>query len=60
MTHPLAQKTTQTIGVMLLVLAVPYTTPKLRKLRVVHAPWDHTEDDAIAQAPVVPPPIATV
>jgi len=58
--HPLLQKTTQTLGVMLLVLAVPYTTPKLRKLRVVHAPWDPIEEDAVSQAPVVPPPVATV
>jgi hypothetical protein len=60
LTHPLAQKTTQTIGVMLVVLAVPYTTPKLRMLRVVRAPWDHTEEDAVSQAPVVPPPVTTV
>jgi hypothetical protein len=53
-------KTARTLGVMLLVLAVPYTTPKLRKLRVVHAPWDHTEEDTVALASVVPPPVATV
>jgi hypothetical protein len=53
-------KTARTLGVMMLVLAVPYTTPKLRKLRIVHAPWDHTEEDTVALASVVPPPVATV
>ncbi len=41
--HPLLGKTTATLGVMLLVLAIPYLHPKLRKLRVARAPWDHTE-----------------
>jgi lysophospholipase L1-like esterase len=38
--HPLLGKTTTAIGVMLVVLAVPYTSPRLRRLRVARAPWD--------------------
>ncbi len=58
--HPLLRKTTQALGVMLAVLLVPYASPKLRKLRIVHAPWDHTEDEAVGGDPVTPAPVATV
>jgi lysophospholipase L1-like esterase len=55
--HPLLRKTTRVLAVMLAVLLVPYATPKLKKLRVVHAPWDHTEDDAVERAPVTAAPV---
>jgi lysophospholipase L1-like esterase len=58
--HPLLRKTTQALAVMVAVLAVPYASPKLRRLRVVHAPWDHTADDALASGPVVPAPVTTI
>ena len=38
--HPLLGKTTATLAVMFAALAVPYASPKMRALRVVHAPWD--------------------
>jgi len=41
--HPLLGKTTVTLGVMLLVLAVPYAHPRLRSLRIAHAPWEPPE-----------------
>ena len=44
---------------MLAALAVPYTSTKLRKLRVVRAPWDHTEEEAETTR-VTPPPAATL
>jgi lysophospholipase L1-like esterase len=58
--HPLLGKTTRALLVMLAVLAIPYASPRLRKLRIVRAPWDKTEDDALPTAPVVPPPVTTV
>jgi lysophospholipase L1-like esterase len=38
--HPLFGRTTTAIGVMLIVLALPYASPRLRMLRVTPAPWD--------------------
>jgi len=38
--HPLLGKTTAALSVMLLALAVPYASPRLRPLRIAHAPWD--------------------
>ena len=52
---PILGKTAQTLGVMLAVLAVPYASPKLAKLRIVKAPWDHTvetETATLTEAPV--------
>lgn len=43
--HPLAGKTPRTLAVMLLVLAVPYASPRLRDYRVVAAPWDKPTGD---------------
>lgn len=40
MTHPLAGKTSAALGVMLVLLAVPYAHPRLASLRVVPAPWE--------------------
>ena len=37
---PLRGKTTRTLAVMALVLAIPYLSPKLRSLRVAALPWD--------------------
>ncbi len=56
--HPLGGKTTVAIGVMLAALAVPYTTTRLARLRVVKAPWDQTIAEATPQI-AVPPPVAT-
>ena len=53
--NPLLRKTTRVLAVMLAALAVPYASPKLRKWRVVRAPWDHTHDDGVASDPVVAP-----
>ncbi len=58
--HPLLRKTTRALAVMLAVLVVPYASPKLRKLRVVRAPWDHAPDDSSAADPVVPAAVTTV
>jgi lysophospholipase L1-like esterase len=52
--HPLLGKTSATLGVMLLILAVPYAHPRLRRLRVARAPWDHTE--VLATESAVPKP----
>jgi lysophospholipase L1-like esterase len=48
--HPLAGKTTTAIGVMLVLLAVPYAAPGLARFRVVRAPWDHTSEGDVANA----------
>jgi lysophospholipase L1-like esterase len=48
--HPLLGRTTQVIAVMLGVLAVPYAHPAMRRLRVIHAPWDKDSDVAILSA----------
>ena len=51
------------IGVMLVLLAVPYTTPRLAHLRVARAPWDKpdvaAEVEELAQAARTPAPIPT-
>jgi lysophospholipase L1-like esterase len=38
--HPLLGKTTRTLLVMAAALAVPYSTPALRPLRVARIPWE--------------------
>ena len=53
MSHPLLGKTSLTLAVMCLALAVPYTSPKLRALRAVEVPWDRTD---AREAPRPPPP----
>jgi lysophospholipase L1-like esterase len=52
--HPLFGKTSLTLVVMAAALAVPYASPKLRALRVVHAPWD--KDAPIAATGDAPEP----
>lgn len=50
MSHPLGGKTSIAIGVMLVLLAVPYTTPRLARLRVATAPWEKPDVAAEAAA----------
>jgi hypothetical protein len=56
------QKTGRTLLFMLVTLAVPYGTPRLKALRVLPAPWERfapPEDEAAVLASSVPPaPIA--
>lgn len=52
--HPLLGKTSQAIAAMLVLLAIPYAHASMRKLRVVRAPWDNGEPDAVANAPAAP------
>jgi len=51
------------IGVMLVLLAVPYTTPRLARLRVARAPWDKpdvaAEAEELAEAARMPAPVPT-
>jgi lysophospholipase L1-like esterase len=66
--HPLLSKTTRAIAVMLVVLALPYASPRLRSLRVARAPWDPATDTVQQAAvtvpqgalPAVPPPVPSV
>ncbi len=46
--HPLFGKTSRALVVMGLLLAVPYASPKLRKMRIADAPWDGTAEVATA------------
>jgi lysophospholipase L1-like esterase len=48
--HPLTGKTSRALGVMLLLLAVPYASPKLSRLRVFPAPWEKPDVAAEAAA----------
>ena len=43
MTHPLGGKTSLAVGVMLALLAIPYTTERLARFRVARSPWDKTD-----------------
>jgi lysophospholipase L1-like esterase len=56
LSHPLQTKTTRALVAMIVVLAVPYASPRLRRFRVAHAPWDHAVDAATAATPSVPAP----
>jgi lysophospholipase L1-like esterase len=47
-THPLLGKSSRAVGVMLVLLAVPYTTPRLSRFRVTPAPWE--KPDVTAEA----------
>ncbi|HEY6460888.1 MAG TPA: GDSL-type esterase/lipase family protein [Polyangiaceae bacterium] len=57
--HPLLGKTSLALGVMLAVLALPYATPRLRALRVAHAPWEPPAEEPAAAPPPAPSIIAT-
>ena len=52
--HPLAGRTTRVLAVMVAALLVPYAHPALRKLRVVRAPWDKTEETVATAATAQP------
>jgi lysophospholipase L1-like esterase len=41
--HPLLGKTTLAIASMLALLAIPYASPRLKGMRVTHAPWEPAE-----------------
>jgi lysophospholipase L1-like esterase len=58
--HPLLGRTTTAIGVMLVVLAVPYASPRLRRLRVTRAPWDRTAAEVTLTDAVTPKPVPVV
>lgn len=52
-------KTSIAIGTMLVLLGIPYASPKLARLRVARAPWDRTpitEDLAETQKVTMPEP----
>src|ERR1700729_4033884 len=50
-------KTTIALGTMLVLLALPYFSPRLRPLQVVHLPWqEQPRDDAPDPAEGAPPP----
>jgi lysophospholipase L1-like esterase len=42
---PFRSKPVQALGWFLLIAAIPYASPKLKKLRLIRAPWDH--DDVV-------------
>jgi lysophospholipase L1-like esterase len=48
--HPLGGKTTIAVAVMLALLAVPYASPKLSRLRIARAPWDREQPTDVAAA----------
>ncbi len=56
--HPLGGKTSIAVGVMLAILAVPYLSPRLERLRVARAPWEKNispDPTAVALAPTSVP-----
>jgi lysophospholipase L1-like esterase len=57
---PRLGRTTTALGVMIVVLAVPYVSPRLRGLRVARAPWDRSPDEATLAEAVRPKPALTV
>jgi lysophospholipase L1-like esterase len=54
--HPLSTKTTRALLAMLVVLAIPYASPRLRGFRIAPAPWDHVVETVTAAPAAVPPP----
>jgi lysophospholipase L1-like esterase len=59
--HPLLGRTTAALSVMLFALALPYASPRLRRLRVARAPWDPAPvTEVTLQGAVVPRPVPTV
>jgi lysophospholipase L1-like esterase len=62
--HPLLGKTGRALLAMVVTLALPYASPRLRSLRLVESPWDRgsgaqTDDDAPPLAATIPPPPAS-
>jgi lysophospholipase L1-like esterase len=60
--HPLLGRTTSALCAMLALLAVPYASPRLARLRVAHAPWEKESAPAevTIDRAVVPKPQPTV
>jgi lysophospholipase L1-like esterase len=59
--HPLLGKTTRALLVMIAALAVPYTIPKLRPLRIARLPWETAAPtDEVLLASELPQPAAPV
>jgi len=58
--HPLANKTTRALLAMLVVLALPYASPRLSRFRVARTPWDHAVEPGPVAAPEVPRPPPSV
>jgi lysophospholipase L1-like esterase len=48
------------LAVMVAVLLVPYASPRLKRLRVVRAPWDKSEQETVLSSVPAPPPVATI
>ncbi len=46
--------TVRALGWFLLLAAIPYAHPKLRRLRLVHAPWDATPETIVADGATGP------
>ena len=63
MTHPLLGKTSAAVGVMLALLAIPYTTGKLQRFRVARAPWEKpdiaSDDSEVTRTVSSPVPMPT-
>lgn len=57
--HPLLGRTTTAIGVMLVVLAIPYASPRLLWLRVAPAPWDRAPE-TMGGGATTPRPMPTI
>jgi lysophospholipase L1-like esterase len=53
--HPLRNKTTLALATMLVLLAIPYASPRLRALRVADAPWDRRDAEE-SEVPGTPGP----
>ena len=52
--HPLTGKTSITVAVMLLLLAVPYASPGLTRFRIARAPWDGAPLAEVTNAALAP------
>ncbi|MCA9583808.1 MAG: hypothetical protein KC657_00445 [Myxococcales bacterium] len=50
-THPLGGKTSVALLVMLALLAVPYFSPRLTRLRVAKLPWQRAQEETVAVGP---------
>lgn len=61
--HPLGGKTSIAVGVMIVLLGLPYASPKFSRLRIVKAPWDESdvtmEAAGTTEAALAPAPTPT-
>jgi lysophospholipase L1-like esterase len=55
--HPLLGKTTVALASMLVLLSVPYASPRLARFRVAHMPWEPPPVATTDNAVVVPAPV---